>query len=159
VTEQILITHDRASGSRVADAMVTSPKTHALESAPNQIHALFDDDHVHMALIVAPDKRLITTIERSDLTTAASASPPIRELGTLVGRTVGPSDILEAVSMAMLRERRRRMAVIDDSGRLLGLLCLKRDGTGYCSDESIRQRAAQVNRFEEVRLIRREAID
>jgi hypothetical protein len=37
----------------------------------------------------------------------------------------------------------RRLAVVDCSGRLLGLLCRKNSGTGYCSDEGIRQRAAK----------------
>jgi hypothetical protein len=40
-----------------------------------------------------------------------------------------------------VRERRRRLAVVDESGRLLGLLCLKKDQCGYCSDEGIRERA------------------
>ena len=131
---------ERTFGNRVADAMVTCPKQHRPDSEAEEIRALFEDEHVHMALIVAADGRLITTIERSDLAAAASSSASVGELGTLVGRTVGPLDILDAVTAALLRERRRRLAVVDDSGRLLGLLCLKRDGTGYCSDESVRER-------------------
>lgn len=102
---------------------------------------LFEHDHVHMALIVAPNGRLVTTIERPDLTAATSSSTPVAKLGTLIGRTVGPADPLGAATATLLRERRRRLAVVDDSGRLLGLLCLKKDGTGYCSDEGIRERA------------------
>jgi hypothetical protein len=34
--------------------------------------------------------------------------------------------------------------VIDESGGLLGLLCLKKDLAGYCSDESIRQRISRL---------------
>ena len=45
---------------------------------------------------------------------------------------------------ALLRERRRRLAVVGEGGRLLGLLCLKKDGTGYCSDEGIWERALQA---------------
>jgi hypothetical protein len=40
----------------------------------------------------------------------------------------------------LLGEGRRRLAVIDESGRLLGLLCLNREGTGYCSDDGILKR-------------------
>jgi len=32
-------------------------------------------------------------------------------------------------------------AVVDDRGILLGLLCLKKDGTGYCSDDGVQRRA------------------
>ncbi len=130
-----------AAERRVADAMVTCPKTHGPGSGLEKVRAFFEDDHVHMALIVAPDGRLVTTIERPDLTAATSSSTPVAKLGTLIGRTAGPADPLGAATATLLRERRRRLAVVDDSGRLLGLLCLKKDGTGYCSDEGIRERA------------------
>jgi CBS domain-containing protein len=96
-------------------------------------------------MIVATDGRLVTTVERSDLAAAIPDSVPAGELGTLAGRTVRPADPLDAATAAMLRERRRRLAVVDDSGLLLGLLCLK-NGTGYCSDEGIRERAYQARR-------------
>jgi CBS-domain-containing membrane protein len=135
-----LAAQEGAVGNRVGDAMVTCPKTHSPESSVEEIRALLDDDHVHIALIVATDGRLVTTIERSDLAAATSSSTPVAELGTLVGRTVGPSYPLDAATAALSRDRRRRLAVVDHSGRLLGLLCLKRDGKGYCTDEGIRAR-------------------
>ena len=82
---------EAAFGTRVSDAMVASPKTHGPESGLDVIQTLFEDDHVHMALIVAADGRLLTTIERSDITTASSSYNTVAELGTLVNRTVGPS--------------------------------------------------------------------
>ncbi len=125
----------------VAEAMVTRPVTHGPESRLAKIRAFFEDEHVHMALIVAADGRLVTTIERSDLPAAMPGAAPAAKLGTLTGRTAGPADPLDAATAMLLRERRRRLAVVDASGRLLGLLCLKRDGAGYCSDEGIRERA------------------
>ena len=134
------------TGQFVADAMISCPKTHDLGTTADEIRAFFEDDHVHMALIVRTDRRLVTTIERADL----SARPPVRtlaaELGTLAGRTAGPAQKLEAVTAGLLRERRRRQAVVDDCGRLLGLLCLKKDGSGYCSDDNIRQRQSGTER-------------
>ena len=129
---------------RVADAMVTCPKTHSPETGLEKVRAFFEDDHHHMALIVAPDGRLVTTIERSDLAAATPDSALIAKLGTLIGRTAGPADSLAAATATLLRAGRRRLAVVDDSGRLLGLLCLKKDGTGYCSDEGIRERAQRA---------------
>jgi CBS-domain-containing membrane protein len=127
--------------------MVTRPKTHDTETHLAEIRALFEDDHVHLALIVATDGRLVTTIERSDLGAARSPSLRAAGLGTLAGRTVGPSHTLQAVTAALLRDGRRRLAVVDEFGRLLGLLCLKADGSGYCSDEGIRERAAARRRL------------
>lgn len=71
-----------------------------------------------------------------------AATRPIARLGTLTGRAAGPADALVAATAMLLRQGRRPLAVIDDDGQLLGLLCLKKDGTGYCSDESIRERAS-----------------
>lgn len=131
---------------RVCDAMVTRPRTHDPESGLERIRAFFKDDHVHMALIVASDGRLVTTIERPDLMAVASSSAQVENLGTLVGRTVRPADPLGTATATLLREGRRRLAVVDDSGRLLGLLCLKKDGIGYCSDEGIRARREAAER-------------
>jgi CBS-domain-containing membrane protein len=140
------MTFEAVLGNRVAEAMVTWPKTHGPESGLGEIRALFEDDHVQMALIVAADGRLLTTIERADITVATSSCTPVVELGTIVGRTVGPSDALDSATGALQRNGTRRLAVVDDSGRLLGLLCLKRDETGYCSDESVRERSSQATR-------------
>lgn len=140
-----LMIRQATTGNRVADVMVRFPKTHGSGSGLEEIRAFFGDDHVHMALIVAADGRLVTTIERSDLAAAIPDSTLARELGTLTGRTTGPVDPLDAATAALLRGRRRRLAVIDDSGRLLGLLCLKKDETGYCSDEGIRGRAQRAD--------------
>jgi hypothetical protein len=96
-----------------------------------------------VALIVATDGRLITTIERPDLA-VISRSARVAELGTLIGRTAGPADLLGVATAMLLRQGRRRLAVLDDDGRLFGLLCLKKDGTGYCSDEGIRERARRA---------------
>lgn len=131
---------DDYRGTFVADAMISCPKTHNPNTAAEEIRALFENEHVHMALIVATDRRLVTTIERRDLPASSPALSLAAELGTLTGRTARPTQPLDAITAALVRERRRRLAVVDESGRLLGLLCLKKDGTGYCSDDNVRER-------------------
>lgn len=133
--------YDDRTGQRVAGAMVSVPKTHGPDTRLSEIRSLFDDDHVHMALIVAADCRLLTTIERADLCEPISGSTRARYVGSLAGRTISPYRSLASATAALKRGRRRRLAVIDDSGRLLGLLCLKRSGEGFCTDEGVRQRA------------------
>jgi hypothetical protein len=131
-------------GARVADAMITCPKTHGLNAGLEEIRAFLEDDHVHVALVVAEDGRLVTTIERSDLPAPSSAPVSLAELGTLVGRITGPTQDLDAATAVLLSQGRRRLAVVDDSGLMLGLLCLKKSGTGYCSDENVRERADEA---------------
>lgn len=136
---------DLAMAFLVSDAMITIPKVHPPDVALDEIRALFEDDHVLMALIVAADGRLLTTIDRTDLLAAGSGSTPVSQLGTLAGRTVGPSTNLSSATAKLLRDGKRRLAVVDGHGRLVGLLCLKRDGTGFCTDEGVRARAAQLS--------------
>jgi hypothetical protein len=48
---------------------------------------------------------------------------------------------LADVHALLLHTGRRRLAVVDGAGRLLGLLCLTRRRTGYCSDAGVAERA------------------
>ncbi len=120
--------------------MITRPKQHSPATGLAELRAFFEDDHVHLALIVAADGRLLTTVERSDLPPTDTCVPAER-LGALAGRTVGPAEPLDDVTAALKRKGSRRLAVVDEAGRLLGLLCLKRDGTGYCTDAGVRARS------------------
>ena len=43
----------------------------------------------------------------------------------------------------MREQGTRRLAVVDDDGDLLGLLCLKRTLDGFCSDADVRARALE----------------
>jgi CBS domain-containing protein len=122
----------------VARAMVTSPKVFGPRLSRSDLDQLFTDDHVHAALVV-DNGRLITVIQRTDLEESLPDADPC-SLGTLTGRVVAPDAPLAAVHARMRQERRRRLAVIDESGRLLGLLCLKKSGTGFCSDGDVRSR-------------------
>jgi len=126
--------------TRVGDSMVTIPVTHDGTSTAAQLRRFFADDHVHLALVVDARGRLLTTVERADLAGVADGVPA-RRVGTLSGRTVGPAEPLASATARLRRAHRRRLAVVDHEGRLLGLLCLKRDGSGYCCDSGVRARA------------------
>ena len=123
--------------------MVTTPKTHPPGVTLDEIRELFEDDHVRIALVVAADGRLVTALEREDLLTVSSSSAPVAEFGTLAGRTARPFDSLALAKAKLLRQRRRWVAVVDDDGRPIGLLCLKRDRAGFCTDEGMRARERQ----------------
>jgi CBS domain len=128
----------------VAQAMVTNPKVFGPGLSRSDLDQLFADDHVHAALVVH-DGQLITVIQRTDLEDSLPDANPC-SLGTLTGRVVAPDAPLAAVHARMRREQRRRLAVIDESGRLLGLLCLKKSGTGFCSDADVRSRELERDR-------------
>lgn len=127
----------------VRDVMVTAPKLLGPDATVDQIRLVFEDNHVHMALIVAKDRRLLTAIDRSDIPPAVDGTARASALGTLVGRTVNPDCLLSTATSDLRSSGRRRFAVTDEQNRLLGLLCLKRSGNGYCSDEGVRARAEE----------------
>jgi predicted transcriptional regulator len=123
----------------VAGAMVTRPAVQRPSTTVGELRAFFDDDHLHMALLVE-EGRLIGTVERSDLAEARDNEAAASAVARLRGRTVSPDEDLFGTFVAMKRAGRRRLAVVSDDTTLLGLLCLKASGRGFCSDADVASR-------------------
>jgi CBS domain-containing protein len=124
---------------RVADGMVTIPVTHDRDATVAEMRRLFLDEHVHMALLL-DGRRLVAAVERSDLDARLAGDAAARGIGSLRGRTVRPDASLLQALGSMRAAGRRRLAVTVGSGELVGLLCLKASGTGFCSDDDVRSR-------------------
>ncbi|SCX38896.1 CBS domain-containing protein [Klenkia marina] len=136
-----------SSARTAGEAMVLLPKTCPPSTTAAQARALFADDHVH-ALLVVDGARLLAVVEREDLlgrTTPDALTPdvPAHELGRLYGRTVPPGAPTDVLVTRLRAEGRRRLAVVDEGGHLLGLLCFKRSGRGFCSDADIAARSRE----------------
>jgi CBS domain-containing protein len=129
----------------VADAMLRQPITNPVTSTVADLRRLFADDHLHAALIVA-DGILITVVDRAEVQLSLTGNTPAASLGTRAGRTVGPMASLEQARRQLLTAGRRRLAVVDEQQRLLGLLCLKRGQDGFCSDRDVQARLAERSR-------------
>ena len=123
----------------VAHAVLTRPDLHGPSTTVAELRTYFLDDHVHMALIVDAG-RLVATVEREDLDSDLPDGTPARIVGSLEGRTVDPNASLSETVELMKRTGRRRLAVVDAQSLLLGLLCLKADGHGFCSDDGVESR-------------------
>lgn len=134
------VLHPLIDGGRVADVMVTHLTTHGSDATSTSVASFFRDEQVRMALIVTEDGRLITAIERSDLPPSTGAVVPAVTMGTLVGRTVGPTDSLRTARAILRRRGGSRLAVVGEGGALVGLLCLDEVGRGSSSDRNRRRR-------------------
>ncbi len=121
--------------------MLTAPKTLGTGACIADVRTEFEDDHVHMVLIVDRVRRLLTAIDRADLSSDQDGSAGASALGGLEGRTVQRTTPVTIVAELLGTTRRRRLAVVDGDGRLRGLVCLKRSGAGYCSDQDVLARA------------------
>ena len=133
-------------GPTVADVMLRRPKVLPARATILDARELLADPHVHLALIVDEADALVGTVTRSDLDhPRARGSDAGRALATtlasLEGRTVRPEEAADAVLARMTAIGSRRLAVVSDDGGLLGLLCLKRTGRGFCDDDDVSSRA------------------
>jgi hypothetical protein len=125
----------------VADAMLTAPVRHSRSVTVGDLRDFFRDEHVHAALIVSPAGYLEAVIERDDIAGSQAPDTAAAPLGRLAGRTVRAGAGLAEIHRAMATTGQRRTAVTSADGRLLGLLCLKARGNGFCSDDDARARA------------------
>jgi CBS domain-containing protein len=108
----------------VAAAALRRPKVLPAAATVGEARTALADDHVH-ALLVVDDGLLLAVVEREDLE----------------GRTVAPDADLSTTWAGMAARGRRRLAVVDERGLLVGLLCLKRSGRGFCSAADVAARA------------------
>jgi CBS domain-containing protein len=127
---------------RVADVLVRHPKTLPTDATVAQARQAFLDDHVHMLLLVDAGGHLTGTLVRTDLPDSAASADPARPYAQLNHRTVDASLPAEEARQLLVAQNQRRRAAIDNEGRLVGLLCLKRRRTGFCSDADVDARAA-----------------
>lgn len=125
----------------VAEAMVTVPRTLPASVRVEEARAAFADPKVHL-LLLTRGPRLVTTLTRADL--AGAVGGPVRWHGRTAGRVTAPGEPLAEVGAWMRRTATRRLAVIAEDDRLLGLLCLKADGSGFCSDADVRARMSAM---------------
>jgi predicted transcriptional regulator len=119
--------------------MATRPTVHSPWTTVGELREFFADEHVHMALLVDAGT-LLGTIERADLAAHLGDRTPALEVAVLDGRTVQPEDRLADALAAMRSAARRRLAVVTPGSEVLGLLCLKASGRGFCSDADVAAR-------------------
>lgn len=128
--------------SHVGHLMLRAPAVLPATATVADVHDLFASPHVHMALLTASGAvggLLLSTLTREDLG-AAAQEDAARPLGRLEGRTVRADLPVEDARLALFENGARRAAVVDDDGKLLGLLCLKRHGNGFCTDAGVASR-------------------
>jgi CBS domain-containing protein len=126
--------------------MLRNPTLFGPDATIGQVRDFLGGEHVHAALITE-DGRQLSVVEPVDLTGSEPAeNAPALMVGRLHGRVVRPDADLFTTWEAMRMRARRRLAVVDEQGDLLGLLCLKRSGHGFCSEADVRARSEDRRR-------------
>lgn len=140
---EVLVGTDAQAPSAVVvagDVMVTHPKSLPADASIDDVRGALADDHVHMILLTHGDN-LCGTLTRSDVTDVPGDHRAL-VYSVLSGRTVSPDTPVAAVRAFLVQAEQRRLAVVDAELTLLGLICLKRSGSGFCSDADVASRAA-----------------
>lgn len=123
----------------VREVMLANPKTLSADASIAEARAALGNDHVHMVLLTE-GRTLGGTLTRTDLPPAGSDGLALF-WSTLSGRTVSPETPTRVVQDLLIERGLRRVAVVDADGSLLGLVCLKRRRTGFCSEADVVSRS------------------
>lgn len=134
---------------RVAEVMLRTPIVLEGSATVDDVRTVFASTHVHMVLLTRHGKvgePLLGTLVRDDLPEPASGRGPVLPHARVAGRTVAADLLADDVRRSMLADGQRRAAVVDADGVLLGLLCLKHHGGGFCTDAGVASRRAARHR-------------
>jgi CBS domain-containing protein len=140
------------SGATVREVAVTAPKTLPADTTVEEVRAAFTDAHVHVVLLVDTTRRtpgrrprtlLLGTLVRGDLPDGAAGSSAALGLATLAGRTVDPATSALDAHRRLVSTGQRRLAVVGPRLELVGLLCLRADGSGFCTDAGVAARECE----------------
>jgi CBS domain-containing protein len=122
----------------VGDAMLRHPTVHSAELTVREARSAFAASAKLRVLLLVRDGLLVSVVAREDLSGTEDPSAAVADVGTLDdGACVAADAPLEATFEAMVRSGRRRLAVVEPDGRLLGLLCLKASRSGFCTDAGV----------------------
>lgn len=118
--------------------MLREPRVHPSTLTIGEAQAVFASSAKTHLLLLADDGLLVAAVTRDDAEgTTANPAAPAASIGCLEGRTVSPDLPVEPLRETMAGSGMRRIAVVDEAGRLLGLLCLKKSLRGFCTDEGV----------------------
>lgn len=131
---------DAGQAVTAIDVMIVGPKVLSADAKVRDVRRLFEDDHVVMVLL-AERGFLLGALLREDLPDTVAASAPALPLSATSGRTVLPTEPIAVVLRRLQEADARRLAVVDGAGHLLGLICLKRSRSGFCSDAGVAARS------------------
>lgn len=132
----------------VRDAMLHHPTVHRADLTVGEARAVLEERPKTHLLLLVRGGVLVGTLSRDDVEGAKHLAPstPAVEVASLAGRTTGPDAPVEPLRAAMAGSGLRRIAVVDEEMRLLGLLCLKKSLRGFCTDEGVAEMRADRTR-------------
>jgi CBS domain-containing protein len=123
-----------AASQRVAEVMIKRPKTLAAGATVSDARRVFENPRVQVCPVVEDDGRLVGELTRDLIPDSADDAAPARGYAGDRPPTISPHDSMGQAMERLEQLGSERLAVIDDEGRLTGLLCLNRRHGRFCVD-------------------------
>ena len=120
----------------VAEVMITEPTTFDAGITVGVARTSLARPKQHLVLLVE-GRHLVGTLAADDLPDDVADDAPARDHAHLEDRTARPTDTVAELWERLDHAGARRLAVVDDAGDLLGLVCVKRSRSGFCTVEGI----------------------
>jgi CBS domain-containing protein len=120
----------RAAGPTVRDAMLHAPRTLAADTPADEARRAFANPRVRLLLVV-DDERFVGTVTPDDVGDGAGT---LADLARGDAPRVAPDDPVDRALEVLEAVGGERLPVVDDEGRLCGLVCFDRDGGQFCVD-------------------------
>jgi CBS domain-containing protein len=123
-------TLDEAAGLTVADVTHSRVTVFGADATVGELREWFEEKEGHRLAVLADDGRYAGSLVPEDID-GAEPERPARELARS-GPTVAPGEPAKRGEELALSTPARRVPVVDDGGRLLGIVAITPDLQGFC---------------------------
>ena len=123
-----------AASQRVAEVMIKRPKTLAAGATVSDARLVFENPRVQVCPVVEDDGRLVGELTRDLIPESADDAAPARGYAGDHPPTISPHASMGQAMERLEQLGSERLVVIDEDGRLTGLLCLNRRHGRFCVD-------------------------
>jgi len=127
---------DAVGGRTVAEVMMTRPKVLAADATVADARAVFANPKVQTCPILGEDGVLIAELGREQLPDAADEGAPARRYAASDPPTIAPGASMQAALDRLRALGGERLCVVDEDGRLAGMLCLNGRHDAFCIDKA-----------------------
>jgi CBS domain-containing protein len=114
--------------------MITRPKTLSDGATVSDARRVFENPRVQVCPLVEDDGRLVGELTRDLIPDSADDAAPARGYSGDRPPTISPHASIGQAMERLEQLGSERLAVIDEDGRLAGLLCLNRRHGRFCVD-------------------------
>ena len=120
------------AGPTVGDAMLLEPRTTPARTPLGAARAMFSNPRVHLLLVVDEDGRFAGTVTRGELPEHDDGT--VGDVAARGAPRIGPEEPIARAVEVLDGTGASRLPVVDDDGRLCGLVCWDRAGARFCVD-------------------------